>query len=309
MGVLKQAVDFASDAAGLEKTLRFIQAWCQIFAFYPWVLGEVLGEWGWRLGMGLGLGLGIDENGIGIGNEEKVGEAVQGLLRTRREVAVGRRYLRFLRFIDHFSRAWTSFHSEKGVRMLIGVGKSGFMGLYLGLESLTIVRTIPTPIHTLLLASTGTRLRVEKRILDMMGIYHTPWSATCTLEGHKFWFYSLCLSILGGIFDLFELFNLDHSSTTPPSSNSKSAKNKTNPNPNTDHQEKKKQQPEIQKQKQQKTQTQIILKIIENAADLLIPGAVTGWIISDAGVVGVATVVSTVLSSGEIWRRVGDGDA
>ncbi|TEY69538.1 hypothetical protein BOTCAL_0114g00310 [Botryotinia calthae] len=44
----------------------------------------------------------------------------------------------------------------------------------------------------------------------------------------------------------------------------------------------------------------------QNTADLFLPGAVTGWIASDRGVVGVATVISTVLGSRDIWRRVGD---
>ncbi|EDN95771.1 predicted protein [Sclerotinia sclerotiorum 1980 UF-70] len=69
---------------------------------------------------------------------------LEGLWRARRELAVGRRYLRFFRFIGHLSKAWDSLLNENGIKMLINVGKSGFMGAYLGLESLTIVSaTIP----------------------------------------------------------------------------------------------------------------------------------------------------------------------
>ncbi|RAL68679.1 hypothetical protein DID88_007387 [Monilinia fructigena] len=183
MGVIKHAIDFASDAAGLEKSLRLIQALCQIFAFYPRVLGVVMG------------GKGVDRR-VGV---------VEGLWRARREVAVGRRYMRFFRFIENFSKAWDSLCNEDGLKMLTGVGKSGFMGAYLGLESLTI--------------------------LDMMGICSTPWSSICILEGNKFWFYSLCISIFGGFVDLFEIYHTDdfnHADGDTPDSNSDST---STPNP------------------------------------------------------------------------------
>ncbi|KAB8295811.1 hypothetical protein EYC80_008633 [Monilinia laxa] len=278
MGVIKHAIDFASDAAGLEKSLRLMQALCQIFAFYPRVLGVVLA--------GVGMG-GVGATG-GKGVDGRIG-VVEGLWRARREVAVGRRYLRFFRFIENFSKAWDSLCNEDGLKMLTGVGKSGFMGAYLGLESLTI--------------------------LDMMGICSTPWSSTCILEGNKFWFYSLCISIFGGFVDLFEIYHSHDSNhvdaDTPDSTSTQ--------NPTTTSQNIEDKPPSIapissseitrpnSKRQKARSTTEILLKIIENAADLIIPGAVTGWIITDAGIIGVATVISTVLSSGEIWRRVGDG--
>lgn len=42
--------------------------------------------------------------------------------------------MRFFRFIKNFSKAWDSLLNEDGMRMLINVGKSGFMGAYLGCE-------------------------------------------------------------------------------------------------------------------------------------------------------------------------------
>ncbi|KAG4031151.1 hypothetical protein MFRU_010g02760 [Monilinia fructicola] len=182
--------------------------------------------------------------------------------------------------------------------MLIGVGKSGFMGAYLGLESLTI--------------------------LDMMGICSTPWSPICILEGNKFWFYSLCISIFGGLIDLFKVCHSNDSHHVPadspnPDSDSASTSTSTqNPTPTPTTQNIDDKPPSIvpirnseitrpsSKRQEARSTTKILLKIIENAADLIIPGAVTGWIITDPGIIGVATVISTVLSSGEIWRRVGD---
>lgn len=42
--------------------------------------------------------------------------------------------MRFFRFIKNFSKAWDSLLNEDGMKMMINVGKSGFMGAYLGCE-------------------------------------------------------------------------------------------------------------------------------------------------------------------------------
>ncbi|QSZ37065.1 hypothetical protein DSL72_009157 [Monilinia vaccinii-corymbosi] len=150
----------------------------------------------------------------------------------------------------------------------------------------------------------------------MMGICSTPWSATCILEGHKFWFCSLCISIFGGLVDFFAWYHVAPAQNlTPPSRNvDDKSPRATESNSDADADAERKQQQQQQQQqsvgaktrKPQRTPAQILLKIIENAADLIIPGAVTGWIITDAGIIGVATLISTLLSSWEMWRGVGD---
>jgi hypothetical protein len=45
--------------------------------------------------------------------------------------------------------------------------------------------------------------------------------------------------------------------------------------------------------------------IVTDASDLFLPGAVTGWLATGPVTVGVATVVSTVLSSKDIWDKYG----
>lgn len=149
----------------------------------------------------------------------------------------------------------------------------------------------------------------------MMGVCNTPWCRICIHEGNKFWFYSLCISIFEGLWDLYHILATE--TTTTISSKSNSPHGNSAPAPKTDdgiqiiqEEEKRRNEGEVDKNKKRtsKTKTKIILKIIENTADLWLPGAVTGWIESDVGVVGCATVVSTVLSSGDIWRRVGNGE-
>ncbi|TGO14523.1 hypothetical protein BTUL_0052g00610 [Botrytis tulipae] len=180
--------------------------------------------------------------------------------------------------------------------MLINVGKSGFMGAYLGLPA-TQLPTQYFPYQPI------RREQDQKRHLDIMGVCNTPWSSTCVLEGNKFWFYSLSISIFGGLWDLYHL--VVNNDTTPkpnsqqdPHGSDLSAKLVENTQVIVE-------QPGKNKNKE-KFKTEILLKIIENAADLFQPGAGTGWIVSDRGIVGVMTVISTLLSSRDIWRRVGD---
>jgi hypothetical protein len=53
--------------------------------------------------------------------------------------ALGRRYLRFFRFIDAFDNAMSSFQKKSGLEALLEIGKHVTLGIYLGLESSTIV--------------------------------------------------------------------------------------------------------------------------------------------------------------------------
>src|SRR3954466_1590442 len=52
---------------------------------------------------------------------------------------LGRRYFRFFRFLDCFAKSLASFHENEGLDVLLGTGKWSCMGIYLGLESITIV--------------------------------------------------------------------------------------------------------------------------------------------------------------------------
>jgi hypothetical protein len=46
-------------------------------------------------------------------------------------------------------------------------------------------------------------------------------------------------------------------------------------------------------------------KLVSDCFDLFIPGHVTGYLPTSTATVGVASAVSTVLSSKDIWDRMG----
>lgn len=44
--------------------------------------------------------------------------------------------------------------------------------------------------------------------------------------------------------------------------------------------------------------------LVSDSFDLFVPGSVTGWIPTPPAFVGVATIISTALSSKDIWDRL-----
>lgn len=119
--------------------------------------------------------------------------------------------------------------------------------------------------------------------LHAMGVYSTTWGETYVLEANKFWFLSLMFSISLGWVHYFameeeveellaaKVVQDSHMPSPPPKRESKRP---------------------------------IVRRFIADAFDLFIPGGVTGWLPSHPAWVGFAMVVSTVLSSKDIWDRL-----
>jgi Peroxisomal biogenesis factor 11 (PEX11) len=158
----------------------------------------------------------------------------------------GRRYLRFFKFIDAFALASKWFGSSIGITTVLDVGKWSCLGMYLFLESCTII--------------------------DAMEIWSTTWAPTLLLEANKFWFYSLLFSLASSFLQVCQGTTRIKSKSPAKSSNPL-----THP---------------------------LSKKILTDACDLLVPGSITGWARTSPAIVGLATVISTLLASEEIWVRV-----
>ncbi|RFU28854.1 hypothetical protein B7463_g7497, partial [Scytalidium lignicola] len=106
---------------------------------------------------------------------------------------------------DILGRSSAAVCVSTGLDALLDVGKWSCMGMYLIMESSTM--------------------------LDAMGAWKTTWAAQCLLEANKFWFYSLVFSIIKSVLGLLN----SGSSTKPNGTNEKKGKNsppvkKTRPN-------------------------------------------------------------------------------
>jgi hypothetical protein len=125
--------------------------------------------------------------------------------------------------------------------------------------------------------------------LDAIGVWTTPWAERVMLEGNRFWFYSLCFSILWGVVGLFSRQDL---SKKGPGRRGRKADGVA---------VKGKMERGISRSREG-----VKRRLVSDCFDLLIPGHVTGWISTSTATVGFASVVSTVLSSKDIWDRLQD---
>ncbi|KAH8703132.1 peroxin PEX11-1 [Talaromyces proteolyticus] len=217
---------------GIEKTLRLIQAICQVLA-----------------------------SSIFISYIPNAVYAV-GCATAKNQIALARRYLRFFKFIESFNAGYTAWQvpaatGTDSVKKLLEVSKWTVLGVYFLMEDFTI--------------------------LDAMGVWVAPWAQDLFTESNKWWFYAISLSLIGSTFSLFF-----------PPSQSNSEADKTTKTEN----EKKpvvKQTPDL---------TPLVKKIIVDGCDILLPGSFLGWIQATPTQVGVAMIVSTLVTSKDIWVKV-----
>ena len=119
-----------------------------------------------------------------------------------------------------------------------------------------------------------------------IGVWTSPWAAGIMLEANKFWIYSLVFSILGGFVQLF-------GSPEAGGGSEKSGEKREAVNAR-----------KSLKGARSKPEEGVKRRLVSDCSDLLIPGHVTGWISTSNATVGFATVISTVLSSKDIWDRL-----
>lgn len=100
-------------------------------------------------------------------------------------------------------------------------------------------------------------------------MYLTSWSGWVLFEAHKFWFYSLSLSLLGSLWMLI---------VADKGRGERKVISGTISSP-------------------------WAKRLVIDGCDLLIPGSMLGWIAVSPMVVGMSMVVSTLLAAQDIWER------
>lgn len=126
-----------------------------------------------------------------------------------------------------------------------------------------------------------------------MGLWSTQWAPVVFVEAMRFWFYSLIFSMLLSLLQLFQLYNKPALDSGNGQEKTSSETHATSP-------------ADAQIKAQEKTlkARTLIRKTITDAFDLLIPGSTTGWIETSTATVGVASTISTVLASTDVWARM-----
>ncbi|RDW77955.1 hypothetical protein BP5796_05807 [Coleophoma crateriformis] len=238
VNIILRTSKFVNDAAGLEKTLRLLQSLSLIIA------ANVVQPAGWN--------------------------------QAKKQFALGRRYLRFTKFIDCFNTAYSAFSapgSEKsGVVVLLEVGKWSCLGIYLLLESFTI--------------------------MDAMGIWSTTWAPKLFKEAMKFWFYSLTCSLVLSLNSMKTLYMRPLVEIQ--------AKKGSGDERIDEKSEKSEESAKIELAKKQwYGERQVLMKkVIMDSCDLFIPATAVGWVVMRPDLLGMIMVTGTLLGCIDIWNRV-----
>jgi hypothetical protein len=125
--------------------------------------------------------------------------------------------------------------------------------------------------------------------MDAMGIWSTEWAPQLFVEAMKFWFYSISFSIVLGLILLY-------SSSSKSAASSKTIARSS----------KKISREDIDREAKRKSSFRwdLAKKLSVDCCDLFIPGSTTGWLAVSSGTVGILSMISTVLASFDIWKRV-----
>ena len=121
-----------------------------------------------------------------------------------------------------------------------------------------------------------------------MGVVPSTWAADLFIEAMRLWFYSLVLSILCGLMELWALHWTDIATE-------KKVAEET---------EKPVEIAVMEGKSRNRKKRKITKKLVIDGCDLFIPGSATGWMATSQSNVGMLSVASTLLAGSDIWARV-----
>ncbi|KAK2765099.1 hypothetical protein FQN54_008798 [Arachnomyces sp. PD_36] len=181
------------------------------------------------------------------------------------QLGLARRYLRFFSFIECFENVYELLGGRSAtsgtIAMTMQLVESSCLGMYFLLEDLTM--------------------------LHDMNIWLVPWYTTVLLEANKFWFYAICVSIIGNIGQL-----LYGSPTENKAQESKSdTKEET-----TDVGHPLRPEPSS-------STASLLNQVVASSLDLSLPTTFLGWSGLGNREVGAAMTVSTILAWRGAWAK------
>jgi len=122
------------------------------------------------------------------------------------------------------------------------------------------------------------------------------WVPWVFVESQKFWFYSICFSILLGIVQLALIY-------MAPGQESKSSAEK-----NMNGKEPIKEKHKIEEAEESvEENARVMKKLVTDCCDLFLLGSVTGWLAVSTANAGWLSVVRTIIPATDIWMRIQEG--
>ena len=239
----------------------------------------------------------------------------------RSRVALARRFFRVFRFLESFQAAYrlyspSSPSSGKPAEIWLDILGRSFNGMYLLLETSTLLDVMGVPGFSLLGAELLPRVNVEAQ---------------------RFWFLALVCGVAGGLVRLVKTFVYagvpdsgegfgDGSGKAKEKATEVAAagteektggdgdEEQEQDGPDAWRKERERMRQALQARRLERRRliarirtrlSGLLRRLVADVCDLPVPGAVIGWIPVDQGTVGVLMVVSTYLTGLDAWERCG----
>ncbi|KAI5865968.1 peroxisomal biogenesis factor 11 [Durotheca rogersii] len=276
MSTFEQAIRFTTDSAGMERSLRLVQAAVQILSSFALPFDLLL--------VALGAAAG----------PAPAAPAVRGVLAAlNQRLGLARRYFRLFRFLEAFDGAQkalaqlTAPSSPADVAWLDVLART-FNGMYLLLEASTVVDALQVPG----LALWGPER--ERRV---------------TVEAQRFWLLALACGGLAALARIPAALALAAVPATPaglapladaPTGEKDGEKEKEKETAESKEALRRRERPNVRAKVHKLGRT-----ALASAIDIVLPGSVIGWISADPGTVAVAMFVTSILTGMDVWERCG----
>ncbi|RYP89907.1 hypothetical protein DL770_004000 [Monosporascus sp. CRB-9-2] len=308
-----QFVRFTTDSVGLERTLRLFQAVAQILSSYTLPFNLLI-------------------HILTLSTEKPPSPASTRviLLALRQRFALARRFLRLFRFLESFSTAQKLYLSAAssaaegpgGSKALRRLGDPGidaevwldifgrtFNGMYLLLEASTIVDALE---------------------IDGLAVWAPQTGRRVSVEAQRFWLFALVCGLLAGLARIVKVLAyapvpsagedysrgmVDESrdiSGAVPADDGQEGKAETekdlkNQEPASLRQvvEERRKAWEVGRRETQAKVRGLTRSVMANALDIALPGTAVGWLDLEAGTVGVAMFITSILTGWDVWERCG----
>ncbi|KZL64379.1 pex11 domain protein [Colletotrichum incanum] len=291
-----QFVAFGSDSAGLERILRGLQSLTAIFSAYPSLISLVL-----------------------LASDSPLLEALGPL---KGHLNLTRRFIRFFWFLNSFGTSYNLYSSissspapsgsqrgkSVGLETWLDILKFTLLGLYGGLESLTLPDLLGVP-------------QIE--------IFGAERTMMLNIEAQRFWLLALVSGVFANLTRMLKAFAYapvpqhDHGYGTGEQAQERSGEKKSTGREREGGEAEEKLDWEaerarlraivVKRREERKRWRRNVAfqvkslgrKVFTDSLDCLIPGVSLGWVDVQPGTVGVAMLVTTVLTSRDIWERCG----
>ncbi|KAK0709631.1 peroxisomal biogenesis factor 11-domain-containing protein [Lasiosphaeria miniovina] len=290
VGGFEQFVKFVTDATGLERILRWLQALAQVLIFVAPARAAALYTVSSLSSVACTLSPAWCSSSTS-GQSAAAGYpallSVEVLQRLRASCALTRRYFRLFRFFEAFGAAWTLYTSfvaspagktAKSLETWLAISSRSFNGMYLLLESLTFIEG----------------LGVE----GLDGPWGTERAAMLRVEANRFWFFSLLCGIIVGGLRLVGLYRAQNRVSDSKSEKKGIDEKGSDSAVATELENRKKKEKKDEARK-------ILRRLTADVLDISVPGSVVGWSPLSPGPIGVLMLGSTALTGLEVWDRCG----